>query len=75
MLKQLWAGWKRVAFAIGLVQSKILLTILYVVVIAPFALAVRLFGDPLRIGRCDPATFYLPTEPHAGGLEAAKRQF
>ena len=75
MLRKLWEGWKRVAFAIGLVQSKILLTLLYVVVVTPFALGVRLLGDPLRTRRRDAESYYLPTEPHASGLEAARRQF
>ncbi|HET8577733.1 MAG TPA: SxtJ family membrane protein, partial [Methylomirabilota bacterium] len=75
MLRKVWAGWKRIAFAIGLVQSRILLTALYVVVVAPFALGVRLLLDPLRTRRRDAASYYLAAEPRPGGLEEARRQY
>jgi hypothetical protein len=47
-LKALWAAWKRIAHIIGNFQARVLLTILYVVLVLPFGVIVRLFSDPLR---------------------------
>jgi hypothetical protein len=49
MWKRLWERWKRIAHAIGNFQARVLLTILYLLLVLPFGLAVRLFADPLRI--------------------------
>ncbi len=49
MLQVFLRGWLVVARKIGYLQSRILLTLVYFFVIAPFALAVRLFSDPLRL--------------------------
>jgi hypothetical protein len=46
---RLWQWWKRVAHRIGDFQARLLLTVCYFVVIAPFALAVRSMTDPLAI--------------------------
>lgn len=46
---RLWRRWKRIAEVIGSIQASFLLTIFYFVIVAPFALGVRLFSDPLRI--------------------------
>jgi hypothetical protein len=48
VLKALWEGWRRVARKIGEFQSKLVLTLFYYVVLAPFALAVRA-RDPLDL--------------------------
>lgn len=49
MLKRFWEAWKRLAHRIGDFQARVLLTILYVVLVLPFGVAIRLFADPLRI--------------------------
>jgi hypothetical protein len=59
MFKALWRGWLIVAKKIGAVQSYIVLTIFYFVALAPFALPIRLFSDPLKLRRMpswDPLT-------------------
>jgi hypothetical protein len=48
-VRSLWTWWKRVAKRIGDVQARTLLTFLYFVIFAPFALAVRWGADPLAI--------------------------
>jgi hypothetical protein len=48
-LKALWKAWTRIAHIIGNFQARVLLTILYLVLVLPFGLIVRLFADPLRI--------------------------
>ena len=49
MLRALWRGWLVVAKKIGQLQSFLILTLVYFVVIAPFAVATRLLGDPLGL--------------------------
>jgi hypothetical protein len=49
-LRRLWTGWTRVAHRIGNVQARVMLTVFYAVVVSPFALAVRVLSDPLRLG-------------------------
>ena len=39
---RLWAGWKRFAERLGVFQSRLLLVVLYFVVVAPFALVVKI---------------------------------
>ncbi len=73
--RNLWEGWKVIAFKIGLVQSRILLTVLYVIVVAPFGIMVRVFSDPLGTRRTGRNTYYLATESRARGVEDARRQY
>ena len=49
MLRALWSAWCVFAKKLGMLQSRIILTVFYFVVLAPFALAVRIFLDPLRL--------------------------
>jgi len=72
MLKTFWRGWLIVAKKIGYFQSGLILTLVYFIVIAPFALAVRLFSDPLRLRR-DPFWHRVPPEGHAS-LDRARQQ-
>jgi hypothetical protein len=47
--RELWAAWKRVARKIGDFQARVLLTIFYFVLLAPFAIVVRRTSDPLTL--------------------------
>ena len=51
MLRDLWNRWLVLAQKIGKFQSRLVLTVVYFVVVLPFGLGVRVFGDPLRIRR------------------------
>jgi len=48
-LKYVWQAWTRLARRIGNFQARVLLTIVYGILVLPFGLMTRLFGDPLRI--------------------------
>jgi hypothetical protein len=73
MLRRLWEGWKRVSRAIGNFQARVLLTIFYVVLVAPIGLCVRLFADPLRIRR--PSERWLDKDADTTDIVAARRQW
>ena len=51
VLRKLWAGWKRFGRRLGDFQARVILTVLYFVVVAPFALLVRFAADPLSLKR------------------------
>lgn len=73
MLKKIWRGWKRIARRIGDFQARVLLTIIYVVLILPFGLAVRLFADPLRIK--NPPASWLGRSDERADLDWAHKQW
>ncbi len=75
MLQRLWQHWKVIAYTIGTFQSRVLLNVFYVLILAPFALTVKWLSDPLRIKR-QSRSQWLPKEttPERGG-ERARRQF
>ena len=50
-----WEAWKKIAHRIGNFQSRLLLVAVYLVIVLPFGLGVRLFADSLR-------TKHRPTE-------------
>jgi hypothetical protein len=72
-VRALWEGWKRVAKRIGDVQARILLTIFYFLILAPFALVVRWGMDPLAIKTAAGWRFKEGSSGHP--LERASRQF
>ena len=75
MLKALWHGWLVVARKIGEFQSRIILSLIYFIVMAPFALAIRLFSDPMRL-RGNPSWHWLPRDARSQpSLSSAKQQF
>jgi hypothetical protein len=49
VLRRFWESWKRFGKRVGDIQARLLLTFFYYVLLAPFALAVRRWSDPLGI--------------------------
>jgi hypothetical protein len=49
LLKAIWARRKIVAHKIGNFQARLLLALFYFIVLAPFAVGVKLLSDPLRL--------------------------
>ena len=72
-LRRLWQGWKRVGKKIGDFQARLLLTVFYFVILAPFALGVRLWADPLGLKR--PGGWHPVTPPSETPRQRAGRQF
>lgn len=71
-LNAFWNAWKRLAHKIGNFQARVLLTVLYVIVVLPFGLIIRLFSDPLRI-RNRP-TKWIDHPPEVHDLSWARKQ-
>lgn len=49
LLRKAWAGWKRIGQPIADFIGRVLLTVFYFTLFAPFGLGVFLWGDPLDI--------------------------
>jgi hypothetical protein len=72
-LSKVWSGWKRFARRLADFQGRVLLTLLYVVLIVPGGLVLRLIADPL--GRRRPRTSnWRPRPPVPATLDEARRQ-
>jgi len=74
-LKGLWQGWKRIAEKIAVVQTFILLSLLFVVGLGPISLLMRLFRkDPMHAPR-SPGSFWSLRERTRERMEECLRQF
>ena len=72
---RLWDSWKAIARRVGDVQARILLAVFYFVVLAPFALVVRLTSDPLATGPRTRRGWQQRVESAGTDLERARQQF
>jgi hypothetical protein len=75
MFRQLWERWKVIAHKIGMFQSRVLLNIFYVAILAPFGLGVKLLADPLRLKRPPHSQWRQRERTPAPALDRARRQF
>ncbi len=74
MFRRLWRGWKRIGRRIGDFQARVLLTICYVIVVAPFGLAVHFGADPLALRRGTPRGWHVRPATAETPLARARRQ-
>jgi hypothetical protein len=49
ILRKVWQAWKRIGQFIGDQLGRVVLTVFYFTLFMPFALGVKLLGDPLAI--------------------------
>ncbi len=75
VLRRLWQGWKRVGRKIGDFQARVLLTVFYFTIVAPFGLGIRVGGDPLAIKPRTARGWRVRETPRGTTLERALRQF
>jgi hypothetical protein len=76
-LARLESGWMRIAQRLGEVQTVVILTLVYTMLIAPMALLLRLLGraDLLELRRARGDGFALPKQRIPTDPERCKRQF
>lgn len=75
LLRRLWEGWKRIGRRVADFQARLLLTVFYFVIVAPFALAVRLASDPLALKLTTPKGWHARPASAGNLIERARRQF
>ena len=76
MLRRRWEAWQAFAGALGSYQSRLLLTLFYFVVVTPFGVLARAFGDPLRLRRVGGSSYWVARDDTgADKLDRARNQF
>lgn len=73
-LKIIWHKWKKVARKIGDFQARVLLTICYVLVVAPLGGVMRLFKKTDKT-KADSFSYWLIKSKYENTLNSGKRQF
>lgn len=75
--KLLYRGWMKFAYALGWVNTRILLTLFFFLIITPVAVAMRLLGKDILSQRLDPGaeTYWIPKEQPAFDPQSYLRQF
>ena len=51
LLRRAWRAWKRVAQFLGDAIARVILTLFYFTIVAPFGLGIRIWGDRLQLKR------------------------
>ena len=75
LARRAWERWKVIAKKIGNFQSRLILTLFYLLIVPLFALIVILFKDPLRLRAREEGSYWLRrTAPHPTE-STARRQF
>jgi hypothetical protein len=74
LIRRSWKWWKRVARRIGDFNARVILTLFYFIFLAPFALAVRLFTDPLAIKNKSAPSWGSKPEAEETLMEQARKQ-
>lgn len=75
LVKPLWLNplrlvWDKIGHVLGIINTYILLTLFYFVILTPLSLMMRLFGkDILKLKRNKNDTYWESTLPKAGGME------
>jgi hypothetical protein len=69
-----WAHWKKIAHAVGVVQTRVLMVIFYFIVVLPIGLIMRLRGDPLHL-KAPTDSNWTPHRHEEPSLDSARRQF
>ena len=72
--RRVWEHWKHVAHAIGVVQTRCFMVLIYGIVVVPTGLLMRLRADPLHLR--EPAQGnWTPARQNERSVDAARRQF
>jgi hypothetical protein len=74
-LSHLAERWKRFGRKVGDFQARLILTLFYFLIFGPFALLIRLAGDPLGIKPNSRHGWLSRGERQASSLEHASKQF
>lgn len=75
ILLWLWRKWLPVAQSIGNFQAQVILSIFYIVLIAPLGILYRLFADPLNLKIKNKRSNFEKWEHPKGTLDTARKQY
>lgn len=69
-----WEHWKKLAHAVGVVQTRFLLVLFYFLFVMPLGLIMRLFQDKLQLRR-PTGSCWAPHVHEEQSIDTARRQF
>ncbi len=74
LLRPVYRGWMRVGEALGWLNTRIILTLVFFLVVTPIGLLMRLFGrSPIATAKRD--SYWTDVEPHSYGDRHVEKQF
>ena len=74
LLRPVYRVWMRIGEALGWINTRILLTLVFFLVVAPIGLLMRLFGrSPIATEKRD--SYWTDVEPHSYGDRHVEKQF
>lgn len=74
-MRALWEAWKVVARAIGMIQARVVFSLLYIVLLGPVALVLRVAADPLCHRHPPLSNWRERAAPPVDPWPGARRQF
>lgn len=73
-LRPVYRGWMRVGEVLGWINTRIILTLVFFLVVTPIGLLMRLFGrSPIATAKRD--SYWTDVEPHSYGDRHVEKQF
>ncbi len=76
-VRKFWEGWKRAAHAFGRLQTRMIITVFYFLILSPIGGVMRLFGwNPLqvRLSNHKRPTNWQPVKENEPDLDSLRRQ-
>jgi hypothetical protein len=74
LLRPVYRGWMRVGEVLAWINTRIILTLVFFLVVTPIGLLMRLFGrSPITTARRD--SYWTDVEPHSYGDRHVEKQF
>jgi len=73
VLRRIYERWKRAAHAVGVVQTRVLMVLIYATVVVPTGVVMRLSRDPLHLRKPE-QTNWTPARQSERSVEAARQQ-
>ena len=74
-IKKVWQIWNNFSKRMGSFQSRIILSLFFFIFVSPFAIAVKIFSDPLNIKHQSSKSHWLTKKEIKTDLEQSRRQF
>lgn len=75
IFKRIWQSWNDFSKRMGAFQSRIILSLFFFTLVSPFALAVRMLSDPLRLKYRRLTSWWISKKETKNELEQFRRQF
>jgi hypothetical protein len=75
VFKKIWQSWNDFSKRMGSFQSRILLSLFFFILVSPYAIAVKVFSDPLNIKYQSRTSWWIPKKEIKNELEQYRRQF